>query len=163
MASKTSVSWEWRKYFNYSQFERIALACIVIMIGAIAVFAIVFTAIKLVSDMLLGEAFLDKAALQDTLGLILTIVILLEFNHSVFISLTQRSGAIQVRMLVRIAILVVARKLMLMDFAGTDAKTLLGFGGLLLALGGLYWLISDGDRRQRRPTTIDESGGASGR
>ena len=156
MASKTSMSSELRKYFSYSQFERIALGCIVFMIGAIAVFAIVFTGIKLVGDMLLGEAFVDKAALQDTLGLILTVLILLEFNHSVLIALTQRSGAIQVRMLVRITILVVARKIMLIDFSGIDAETLLGFGGLLLALGGLYWLIADGDRRQQRPMAIEE-------
>ena len=35
---------------------------------------------------------------------------------------------------------------MLMDFTTIEAQTLLGFGGLLLALGGLYWLISNGDR-----------------
>jgi hypothetical protein len=38
---------------------------------------------------------------------------------------------------------------------------MLGFGGLLLALGGLYWLISDGDRRQYRvaleTTPVEES------
>jgi uncharacterized membrane protein (DUF373 family) len=59
-------------------------------------------------------------------------------------------------MLVQITILVVSRKLMIIEFSGTDAKTLLGFGGLLLALGGLYWLISDGDRRQHRSTAIEE-------
>jgi uncharacterized membrane protein (DUF373 family) len=98
--------------------------------------------------MALGEAFLDKAALQDTFGLILTIVILLEFNHSIYIALTERSGAIQARMVVLIAILVIARKLMLRDFETLDFQTLSGFAGLLLALGGLYWLICDGDRRR---------------
>jgi len=38
---------------------------------------------------------------------------------------------------------------MLMDFTTIEAQTLLGFGGLLLALGGLYWLISNGDRDRR--------------
>jgi uncharacterized membrane protein (DUF373 family) len=140
----------WNKYITYSRFESIALSCIVVMIGAVAVVAIAWTAIKIVSDMLLGGAFLDKAALQDTIGLILVILILLEFNHSVVVSITERSGAVQVRMLVRITILVITRKLMLMDFATINAQTLLGFGGLLLALGGLYWLICDGDWRQAR-------------
>jgi uncharacterized membrane protein (DUF373 family) len=138
----------WSKYITYARFERIALGCIVAMIAAVAAVAIVWTAIKIVSDMLLGGAFLDKAALQDTIGLILVILILLEFNHSVLVAMTERSGAVQVRMLVRITILVVTRKLMLMDFAAINAQVLLGFGGLLLALGGLYWLICDGDRRQ---------------
>jgi len=133
-----------------------ALACVMFMIATIAVFAIVFAAIKLVSDILLGETFVDKAALQDTIGLILTIVILLEFNHSVLVALTQRSGAIQVRMLVRLTILVVARKLMLIDFTAADARTLLGFGGLLIALGGLYWLISNSDSRCLASSTASE-------
>jgi hypothetical protein len=38
--------------------------------------------------------------------------------------------------------------LMLKDFEALDVETLLGFGGLLLALGALYWLICDGDRRR---------------
>jgi uncharacterized membrane protein (DUF373 family) len=119
-----------------------------LMIVAATVLVIAVTAIKLAGDMLLGEAFVDRAVMQDTFGLILTILILLEFNHSVFVALTERSGAIQVRLLVRITILVVARKLILMDYSAADLQTLFGFGGLLLALGGLYWLISDGDRRQ---------------
>jgi uncharacterized membrane protein (DUF373 family) len=64
------------------------------------------------------------------------------------VALTERTGAIQARIVVLIAILVVARKLMLRDFEALDYQSLLGFGGILLALGGLYWLISDGDRRR---------------
>jgi uncharacterized membrane protein (DUF373 family) len=141
---------------TYGQCERAALVAVLVMLGVITVFAIAFTAIKLVGDLLLGESFLDKAALQDTFGLILTIVILIEFNHSIYVALTERTGAIQTRIVVLIAILVVARKLMLRDFEVLDYQALLGFGGLLLALGALYWLISDGDRR-RAPTEQGKS------
>lgn len=157
MPSNNFLKSGWRKYFDYRHFEQIALVCILIMIGIIAAFAIVFTAIKLIGDLQQGEAFVDRAALQDTIGLILIILILLEFNHSVFVSLTEHSGSTQVRMLVRITILVVARKLMLIDFSAIPALTLLGFGGLLLALGGLYWMISDGDRRRYPPLGTGES------
>jgi uncharacterized membrane protein (DUF373 family) len=105
-----------------------------LMLSTITVYAIVITATKLVGDMLLGEAFLDQAALKDTFGLILTILILLEFNHSVYVALTEHSGAIQARILVLITILVIARKLILMDFTTNESQTLLGFGGLLLAM-----------------------------
>jgi uncharacterized membrane protein (DUF373 family) len=146
---------KWRNLPAYGQLERIALLCVMFLIGAITAYAIILSAIKLVADFTLGESFLDKAALQDTFGLILTVVILIEFNHSIFVAITERSGAIQTRTVVLIAVLVVTRKLMLQDFATLGIETLLGFGGLL-ALGALYWLISDGDRRrlsvaQRQP------------
>jgi len=60
-------------------------------------------------------------------------------------NVTTPSGAIQARILVLITILVIARNLS----TTIEAQTLLGFGGLLLALGGLYWLISNGDRDRR--------------
>jgi uncharacterized membrane protein (DUF373 family) len=61
-----------------------------------------------------------------------------------------------------IAVLVIARKLMLQDFEALDVQSLLGFGGLLLALGGLYWLISEGDRR-RTPASHELPDAAEGR
>jgi hypothetical protein len=73
------------------------------------IFACLLTALKLEDDIWRGEAFLDKVVLQDTLGFILIILILLEFNHSIWVALTERSGAIQVRILVRITILVIVR------------------------------------------------------
>jgi uncharacterized membrane protein (DUF373 family) len=134
----------------YEQFERIALICVMVLLGVLTVYEIVFATIKIAGDLALGETFLDTAALQDTFGLILTVIILLEFNHSIFVALTHHTGAIQTRIAVLIAILVIVRKLMLQNIANFDLQTLLGFAGLLLALGGLYWLISDGDRRHTR-------------
>jgi uncharacterized membrane protein (DUF373 family) len=148
MALESFTTAKWPKLASYGQFEQIALGSVLLMLAVITVYAIVFVAIKLLGDLGLGVSFLDKAALQDTFGLILTIVILLEFNHSIYVTLKERSGAIQARIVVLIAILVIARKLMLRDFEALDFQTLLGFGGLLLALGGLYWLICDGDRRR---------------
>ena len=158
MARQAFNTSKWPKFASYAGFERIALGCVLVMLGAITVCAIVFVAIKLVSDLWLGESFLDRAALQDTFGLILTIVILLEFNHSIYVAMTQGSGAVQTRIVVLIAVLVVARKLMLKDFDTIDFQTLLGYGGLLLALGALYWLISDGDRRRALPAVPEGSG-----
>ena len=148
MALESFSKQAWQKLPAYAQFERVALLCVMFLVGAITVYAIILSTVRLASDFMLGVSFLDKAALQDTFGLVLTVVILLEFNHSIFVAVTEGSGAIQTRAVVLIAMLVVARKLMLYDFVALDFQTLLGFGGLLLALGGLYWLISDGDRRR---------------
>ena len=161
MALQAFNTSKWPKLASYGEFERIALGSVLVMLGAITVCAIVLVAIKLLTDLALGEAFLDKAALQDTFGLILTIVILLEFNHSIYVAMTQGSGAVQTRIVVLIAVLVIARKLMLKDFDAIDFQTLLGYGGLLLALGGLYWLISDGDRR-RALVAADEAADTAG-
>jgi uncharacterized membrane protein (DUF373 family) len=46
-------------------------------------------------------------------------------------------------------VLVIARKLMLLDYAAVDVRTLLGFAALLLSFGGLYWLIAHADARRQ--------------
>jgi uncharacterized membrane protein (DUF373 family) len=139
---------ELRRFADYAQFERIALSCVLVILSVISLYAIVALVIKLSGDFLLGEAFLEKAAMQDTFGAILTILIVLEFNHSVYVALTQKAGAIQVRTVILLTVLVIARKLMLQDFTTMTTQTFLGFGALLLALGVIYWLISNADRAQ---------------
>jgi uncharacterized membrane protein (DUF373 family) len=136
----------WAKRSLYEWFEHFALVGLMFVIALITLFAFYVTIAQLFAE--LGATFMDKVALQETFGSILTVLILLEFNHSIFVALTQRTGAIQVRVVVLIAILVVVRKMMLLDFSATTVELLLGLGGLLLCLGGLYWLLADGDRRR---------------
>jgi len=150
---------EWLQQLTYVHFERITLLCIMFLVGVIAVYATILATIDLASDIWVSHSFLEKEALQDTFGQILTIVILLEFNNSIYVALTERAGAIQTRIVVLIGVLVVARKLMLQDFATLDVQALLGFGGLLLALGGLYWLLSDADRRRAQTASQEQRPG----
>lgn len=146
MAPKYS---EWKKTGKsslYLRFEWFALACLMIMLAAITVYAIAMTAVALAGDLIHGEALFEAATLKETFGRILTILIVIEFSHSVHVAMTKHVGALQAKILVLITILVIVRKLILMDLATLDARLILALGGLLLALGGLYWLISWGDR-----------------
>jgi uncharacterized membrane protein (DUF373 family) len=137
---------------DYDRLERIALRYAQVLLGAITLYAMVLITIDLVRDFGLGEEFMDKAVLQDTFGSVLIVLILLEFNHSVQVAIKHRTGAVQVRLVVLIAILVIVRKLMLLDYAAAEVRTLLGFAGLLLALGALYWVVSHSDARHRAPS-----------
>jgi uncharacterized membrane protein (DUF373 family) len=137
---------------DYDRFERMALRYTQLLLIAITVFAMALVTIDLVRDFGLGEESMDKAVLQDTFGSVLIVLILLEFNHSVQLAIKHRTGAVQVRMVVLIAILVIVRKLMLLDYASVDVRVLLGFAGLLLALGALYWVVSHSDARHHAPS-----------
>jgi uncharacterized membrane protein (DUF373 family) len=61
----------------------------------------------------------------------------------------------QVSIIVLISITVIARKLILLDYASASLETLLGLGGLALALGALYWLITSVERRGQAPVPKD--------
>lgn len=131
----------------YDQFESIVSVIVLFLVSAVIVYATILTSIELVRDFLTGMEALDAKAFKDTFGQILTILILLEFNHSIVSALRQRAGPIQVRIIVLITITVIARKLILLDYASATPETLLGLGGLALALGVLYWLIAGPEQR----------------
>ena len=151
----------WRALDYYERFELVALRVVQVVLGAVTAYAIVLVTIEVAQDFALGTGFLEKGVLQDTFGSILTVLILLEFNHSVHVAVSQRTGAVQVRIVVLITVLVIARKLMLLDYATTSVEMLLGLAALLLALGALYWLITTGDAN-RHQNRADDAGSKIG-
>jgi uncharacterized membrane protein (DUF373 family) len=149
MLNLAALKQDWKDLTSYERFEQIVSRTIMLLISVIIVYSVILAAAELVKDFALGLDFMEKELLQDVFGSILTILILLEFNHSIALALTNKSGIIQARTVVLIAVLVVARKIILLDFKTATLETFLGIGGLALALGVLYWLI--GGRPPREP------------
>jgi len=139
-------------YELYSRFELIVSGVLLFFISIVIVYSLVALAAILFNELISGIHFAEPAGLKDTLGLILSILILIEFNHSIVLSMRERAGVLQVRVIVMITIIVIARKLILIDYATVSWLTLLGFGGLALALGALYWMLSEIDSRRRAET-----------
>ncbi|HEY1300270.1 MAG TPA: phosphate-starvation-inducible PsiE family protein [Stellaceae bacterium] len=133
----------------YDRFETAISSILIVFVSIIIIYSIVIVAIVLFEDFTSGIYFHEAAALKETFGLILSVLILIEFNHSIVLAMRRHSGVLQVRVIVLITIIVIARKLILLDYASASLQTLLGLGGLALALGVLYWLLSDIDRRRR--------------
>ncbi len=138
----------------YDQFEMGISAILLIIIGIIIIYSTAIMVTMVVGDIHTGVHFSDQNAMKDTFGLILSILILIEFNHSIALAMRRRSGVLEVRVVILISIIVIARKLILLDYAKTGLDTLLGLGGLALSLGALYWLLSDVERR--RPPAVPE-------
>jgi uncharacterized membrane protein (DUF373 family) len=136
----TRLSEEWRGLTTYQRFERVASWFIMFLICLVVFYSLILIAITLVNQVT-GPAFTDTTALKDVFGSILTVLILIEFNHSIAVSLTKRSGVLQARYIVLITIMVVARKVILLDFSSATFQTLAGIGIIALAMGVLYWLV----------------------
>jgi uncharacterized membrane protein (DUF373 family) len=135
----------------YEMFEGLVSRLVMIVLSLLTLYALVAAGIELATDLRLGADFVEKELLQDTFGSILTVLILLEFTHSVYTSIKQRSVVIEARAIVLIAVIVVARKLILVDFKSATLEQVGAYGGIALALGVLYWLLGTAaDRHQRR-------------
>jgi uncharacterized membrane protein (DUF373 family) len=136
-------------YDLYARFELLISVVLLFFTSLVILRLVAVLATTLFDEFSVGFHYVESAALKDAFGLILTVLILIEFNHSIVLSMRQRVGVLQVRVIVVITIIVIARKLILLDYAAADWTKLLGLGGLALGLGGLYWLLNDIERRRR--------------
>ena len=110
-------------------------------ISVIIVYSLILMGITLLDQFKLGLDFIEAESLRDVFGSILTILILIEFNHSIAVALSKKSGILQARPIVLITILVIARKVILLDFGAATFEQLLGIAAITVAFGLLYWLI----------------------
>src|SRR5882757_7552439 len=92
----------------------------------------------------------DYSVFQALFGMIFTVIIALEFKRSLLVVAERQHSVVQVRTVVLIALLAIVRKLMIIDLSATDADQLFALSGAILALGGVFWLVRDQDRRGPR-------------
>jgi uncharacterized membrane protein (DUF373 family) len=136
----------WALLGYYQRFESIVALLLTLLIGLIIVIAIYRLAAGIVTDLLFGALDpLDHAVFQAVFGEIMTLLIALEFNHTLHYVVTRQQSVVQTQVVLLIALLALARKFIVLDLQTIASGTLLGLAGATLALGVTYWLI-----RQRR-------------
>ena len=141
---------DWKQFLSYEMFERVASRIVMFFISIIIVYTLILMGITLFDQIKFSPSYIDTESLKDVFGSILSILILIEFNHSIALAISKRSGILQARPIILITILVIARKVILLDFAAATFEQMLGIGAIALAFGLLFWLISarSGDMAQ---------------
>jgi uncharacterized membrane protein (DUF373 family) len=132
----------WKDMTPYGLFEQITSVVVMFFVSIIIVYSLILLAIDLYEQFGLGLAFIESESLRDVFGSILTILILIEFNHSIVVAISKKSGILQARPIVLITILVIARKVILLDFNTATFEKMLAISAMAVAFGLLYWLMS---------------------
>ncbi|MEW5755114.1 MAG: phosphate-starvation-inducible PsiE family protein [Pseudomonadota bacterium] len=132
----------------YERFEQVVAMILSFVISVVVVIAM-FELVAKVWNMLLNGMLdpLDHQVFQAVFGAIMTLLIAMEFKHSIMRVVARRESIIQVKTVVFIAILALARKFIILDTAQTDAPTIAALALTIFALAGVYWLIRDSDSR----------------
>ena len=75
----------------------------------------------------------DYLVFQSLFGMIMTVIIALEFKRSLLVVGERRHGVVQVRTVVLIALLAIVRKLLILDFSNTEAAVLFGLAAAIFS------------------------------
>ncbi len=138
----------WPGLSLYERFEQVIALVLTLLISLVVLAAVGGLALRVVQ--LIGEGFLDPAnhtLFQAVFGMILTVLIALEFNHSILAVVRRRNSIVQARTVVLVALLALARKFVILDAAVTEPLTIFSLAASVLALGAVYWLVHDQDRK----------------
>ena len=138
----------WSLMTVYEKFEQI-IALILSFLIAIVIVVSVFQLISQILPLLVGGALdvLDHKVFQSIFGMIMTVLIAMEFKHSIVRVVVKRESIIQVKTVVLIAILAISRKFIILDTKVTDAVTIAALSFSILVLGVVYWLMRERDDR----------------
>ncbi len=139
----------WGALSFYDRFEHVVVLILTGLIAIVIVAAVWNLALKILFSLVLSDTFdpTDHGVFQAVFGMIFTVIIALEFKRSLLVLAERGETIVQVRTVVLIAILAVVRKLIILDLSKTEALQLLALAAAILALGGVYWLVRDQDRR----------------
>jgi uncharacterized membrane protein (DUF373 family) len=143
---------DWAILTAYQRFESI-IALLLSLVIAVVVLVALYRLISGVIDTLVLRALnpLEHTVFQQVFGEIMTVLIALEFNHTLHYAFSGSRGVIQAKVVILIAQLAIVRKLIVADFYGVTPAWLAGLAALILALGITYWLMRERDDRLRRP------------
>jgi len=135
----------WRVMTFYERFEQL-VALILSAVIAVVIIVAVIELIEIVALILVNEPLnpMQSDAFQLVFGMIMTLLIALEFKHSIVKVALRRESIIQVRTVILIALIALTRKFVILD-AGTSPGKIAALAGALLALGVVYRLVRERD------------------
>ncbi|MET0218966.1 MAG: phosphate-starvation-inducible PsiE family protein [Burkholderiales bacterium] len=135
----------------YERFEQIVALALSLIIAVVIVIAL-FQLLKRLLPLVLGGALdpLDHEVFQALFGMIMTLLIAMEFKHSIIRVALRHESIIQVKTVILIALLALSRKFVILDITATGAATIAALASATLVLGVVYWLLRERDDRFAR-------------
>ena len=148
---------QWAVMTFYERFEQVialvlsAVIAVIIVVSLLQLMSIVFT-------LLILDAFnpLDHKVFQTVFAMIMTLLIAMEFKHSIVRVALRRDSIIQVKAVILIGLIALARKFVILDPEASPGK-IAALAGATLALGVTYWLLRERDDRTAGERSDDQS------
>jgi uncharacterized membrane protein (DUF373 family) len=138
---------EWRLLNFYERFEQVvalilsAVIAVIIVVSLIQLIGAVFTLL-----IMGGFNPIDHRIFQSVFGMVMNLLIAMEFKHSIVRVALRQDNIIQVKTVLLIALIALARKFVILD-PEVGAEKIAALAATTVALGLTYWLLRERDDR----------------
>jgi uncharacterized membrane protein (DUF373 family) len=140
---------KWQTLSLYERFEQTVVAALILVIAiivAIATWQLLLHTLRLVESHVVNPG--DPQVFQSLFGMVLTVLIALEFKHTLLVVKHHRRAIVQVRAVVLIALLALVRRFIILDLYQTPPNVVAALAGAALALGIVFWLVGNPEVEQ---------------
>ena len=138
----------WPLMSAYERFEHGVAFVLSLVIAMLIVVALIQLLVRVVPLLLTGALDpLDHGVFQSVFGSIMTLLIALEFKHSIVRVALRRDSVVQVKTVLLVALLALSRKFVVLDATGNEPALVAALAGATLVLGLVYWLLRERDDR----------------
>ena len=135
---------KWQTLSIYEKFEQTVVSVLTLVIAGIVTIAtwqLLLHTLNLVESHVVNLA--DSQVFQSIFGMVLTVLIALEFKHTLLVVRHHRRAIVQVRAVVLIALLALVRRFIILDLYQTTPSFIAALAGAALALGIVFWLVGN--------------------
>lgn len=140
---------KWQTLSIYERFEQSVvgvLTLVIAVIVALATWQLLLHTLKLMESHVVNPA--DPQVFQALFGMVLTVLIALEFKHTLLVVRHHRRAIVQVRAVVLIALLALVRRFIILDLYQTAPSIIAALAGAVLALGIVFSLVGHDEQQQ---------------
>jgi uncharacterized membrane protein (DUF373 family) len=135
---------EWTAMTYYGRFEQIISWLLTLAITAVIVVAAYRLLADIVTTLVRGALDpLEHETFQTIFGAMMTLLIAMEFGHSILQVGSRSKSVVQVRTVLLVALLALSRKFIVLDLHTVSAATIVALALAVLTLGVVYWLLRD--------------------
>ena len=130
---------------GYNYFEKAVVAFLTLLVSVSVVLTLAQAAVALYHVVMSGNHLIDHNAFIHVFAAFMTVLIALEFNHTVMADITTKTPIVKVRAVLLVALLALSRKVVLVDFKEIEYTAMIGLAVLIVAVAGAYWFLRPDD------------------
>lgn len=126
------------------RFEYYIVLILVGAVGIVALLAMARLLFGLYDAIFVNWDIKNYQSVQILFGMVMTVLIALEFGNSILRHIRERSTIIQAREVILIGMMAVIRKVMITDLSVVSPLHIASLGAVAVALASAYWFMRDG-------------------
>lgn len=121
--------------------EKLVIVALTLMVTITIFVTLAQAAVVLYQTLATEQSFLDHNAFIKVFGAFMTVLIAMEFNHTVFANISGTSPTVKVRAVLLVSLLALARKVVLIDLKDYDYTSLIALAVLIAGVTLAYWVV----------------------